>query len=238
MPIRRLLLVAICCAASIAQQQTPAAPQSVPGSAPSQPLSSSATITAITEVPLDTKSCVSEKEFRGKITSPFIFNGQAIEQGAELIGHIQACNRDLTGKQLEMAAVVIDSVALPNKHTIPILALLQALGPPQPPARVTPTGSDIGYVPSMEFHQDTRINSAAAGEGDITDVARRSATTVGLLDRISTGVVGLKHVSFENTGIGNSLLWIFVADNDSLEIKRDSQLVVRFIIAPSAAKQP
>jgi len=234
MPKPWLLFLALFCSIGFAQQQTPATPQPVPSPDPPQPLASSATITAVTEVWLDIKSCASEKEFRSSITSPFIFNGQAIEQGAELIGRIQACNRDLTGKQLQMAAVAIDAVLLPNKRTMPILALLQALGPPPPPTRVTPTGSDIGYVPSMEFHQDTRINNAAPGEGDITDVARRSATSIGLLDRISTGVVGLKHINFENTEIGNSLLWIFVADSDSLEIKGDSQLVVRFIIAPSA----
>ena len=229
MPKLWLLFLALSCTFSAAQQQAQAA---------AQPAASSATITAITESALDSKSCTSEKEFRSSITSPFIFNGQSIQQGAELVGHIQACNRDLTEKQLEMAAVVVDAVALPNKRIMPILAFLQALGPPPPPSRVTPTGSDIGYVPSMEFHQDQRINSTAAIEGDITDVARRSATTVGLLDRISTGVIGLKHISFENTGIGNSLIWVFVTDSGSLEIKRESQLVVRFTIAPAAASKP
>jgi hypothetical protein len=227
------ILAAICWGQQ-PQGSVPAPVRSAPAAAPA-PVVHFATVTAVTRDSLDTKSCASEKEFRSAITSPFIFNGQPIEQGAELVGHIQACNRDLAGKQLEMAAVVIDAIALPNKGTIPVLAVLQALGPPLPPSRITPTGSDIGYVSSMEFHQDTRINSAAQGEGDVTEVARRGATNVGVLNRLSSGVVALKHISFENTGVGKSLLWVFVTENESLEIRRESQLVVRFSIAPPAA---
>ena len=223
MPTRWLFFLVISCALAAAQQQ----PQ------PSAP--SVATVVAVTQDPLDSKSCVGDKEFRTSITSPFVFNGRLIEQGAQLVGHVQACNRDLAGRQLKVAAVVIDALVLPNGRTLPIFALLQALGPPLPPERVIPTGSDIGYVPTIESHQDTRANGAALRDADVTDTPRWGANDIGTLSNVSSGVLGLKHIDFDITGSGQSLLWVFFSDTD-VEIKGGSQLVVRFSIAPPATQ--
>jgi hypothetical protein len=216
----------------------PAAAATVSPAAPAPPAAVHfATVTAVTHERLDSKSCSNGKEFRSAITSSFIFSGEPVESGAEFVGHIQACNSDESGK-LSMAVVVIDSLSVPRGRIVPIAAILQALGPPLPPPRVVATGSDIGYVPTQEFHQDIRMYDAAQNVSDISDVARRGASNVGVLDGTSRGVVGLKHVSFDNTAAGKFLLWVFAAESDPLDIKAGSQLVVRFRITPPPPKGP
>lgn len=224
MPTRWLLFVAITCVFTAAQQES------------EPPAVRAATVTAVTHDALDTRSCTGDKEFRSSITSPFIFNGKLIQEGAQFVGHVQACNRDFSGKHLRIAAVAIEAIVLQNGRVTPIFAFLQALGPPLPPARVTPTGSDRGYVPKMEFHQGVETPSAALQEADVTDVTRRGATDVDALSNVSTGVVGLKNIDFNNTGAGKSVLWVFSSDTD-IEIEGGSQIVVRFGIAPSS-QQP
>jgi hypothetical protein len=213
------------------------APAAMPAAPAPPPMDRFATVTAVTREPLDSKSCVSGKEFRSTITSPFIFSGEPVDSGAELIGHIQACNRDENDK-LALAVVVIDSMSLPKGRILPVTAALQAVGPPLPPPRVTATGTDIGYVASTEFHQDMRAYEASTHNAELAEVARRGPSTVGILDNTSTGVVGLKHISIENAVVGSTLGWMLAADNAPLALSVGSQLVVRMRIAPPPPKQP
>jgi hypothetical protein len=220
--------------AALGQTQSPlAATPSTP--APAAPVRNFATVTAITRTALDSKSCITGKEFRSAITSPFVFSGEQVESGAELVGHIQVCNRDEKGKLL-IAIVLVDSIVLPKSAVVPITAVLQALGPPLPPSRVVASGTDIGYVQSMEFHQDMRANTAAQVDSDISEVARRGPSDVGILNDTSTGVRGLKHVLFENATDANVVAWMFSVDKAPLSLTSGSQIVVRFRVAPIAAK--
>ena len=224
MPTRWLLFVAVACALAAAQQQ------------PQPPAPSSATVTAVTQVPLDAKSCVNEKEFRSSITSPFVFNRESIQEGAEFVGHIQACNHDLDSGKLVVAAVVIDSVALPKGRSLPIFAFLQALGPPLPPSKVRVDGPAEAWEKFDSTFRQVMAPTNAAKFSDVSRALTDGPTDVGVLSNLSTGVLGLKHIEFDNTGTGKSLLWVFYSDSDSLELKPDSQLVVRFSIAPPAAQ--
>jgi hypothetical protein len=225
----------LCSCAALGQTQSPAPAAHPSTAAPVAPVRNFATVTAITRTALDSKSCITAKEFRSVITSSFVFSGEQVESGAELIGHIQACNRDEKGKLL-IAIVLMDSMVLPKGALVPTTAVLQALGPPLPPSRVVATGTDIGYVQSMEFHQDMRANNSAQLDSDISEVARRGPSDVGILNDTSTGVHGLKHVLFENVADANVVAWMFSVDKAPLSLTSGSQIVVRFRIAPMPAK--
>jgi len=125
---RFVSLLVVSFASSYSQQSQPTGAAAAPAARPA----SFATVTALTRAVLDSKSCVSGKEFRISITSSFVFSSEAIEDDAEFVGHIQACNHDDKGR-LSKAVVLIDSLSLQKGKILPITAVLQALGPvPQP----------------------------------------------------------------------------------------------------------
>jgi hypothetical protein len=229
---RALLVLVLSSSAWTQQAPAPAAAPAAPAAHPSF-----ATVTAVIADSLSSKSCATGKEFRASITSPFVFAGSPVESGAQVLGHIQACNRDQNNK-LSVAVILVDSLSLPKGRTVPIAAILQALGSPLPPARVTPNGSDIGYVPTQEFHQDIRAYRAAQQMSDLTEVARRGATNVGILDTTSQGVVGVKHIAFENAVAGTLVAWMFTSDNTDLNVIAGSQMVVRFRVLVAPGQQP
>jgi len=213
-------------------QQTQTASSTPPAStsAPA-PVRTFATVTNVLQTPLDSRSCNSGKEFRTKVTSSFVLAGQAVEKGAELSGRIQACNRDQNDK-LALTVVVIDSLLLPGGKVVPVAAVLQAIGAPPPPLPVAASSTDIGYVATQDYQRDVQAYAATIRNAETVNIAARGVTNVGVLDKNSTGVTGLKHVSFENDVMGPVVGWMFTADDKApLDLPAGSQLVVRFMLA-------
>jgi len=212
-------------------QQTQTASSTPPATSAPAAARTFATVTNVLQTSLDSKSCSTGKEFRTTITSSFVLGGQAVEKGAELSGRIQACNRDQNDK-LALTVVVIHSLLLPGGKVVPIAAVLQAVGPPPPPLPVAASSTDIGYVATQDYQRDVQAYAATIRNAETVNVAARGVTNVGVLDKNSTGVIGLKHVSFENDVMGPVVGWMFTADEKAaLDLPAGSQLVVRFMVA-------
>ena len=219
-------------------QQTQTASSTPPASPPTPAAPRTfATVTNVLQTALDSRSCNSGKEFRTNITSAFVFSGQAVEKGAELSGRVQACNRDQNDK-LAVTVVVIDSLLLPGGKVVPIAAVLQAIGPPPPPLPVSASNTDIGYVATQDYQRDVQAYGATIRNAETVNIAARGVSNVGVLDRSSTGVIGLKHVTFENAAMGPVVGWMFTAEKTPLDLRAGSQLVVRLMLAATAPSHP
>ena len=239
--MRRLALFAALCIVPSTYAQTPAPQQ--------QQQQGSFALPILLDKGLDSKKLKEGDPVVGKITFDISSNGQVVlPKDTRILGHITRSSAKGRGDSDSTLAFVFDKAALKDGKTYDLAATVQALAPPQRLASSGPPPEDDRYGAPSGGSSGDNTGAGTPAPGAITappsagphPESAPASPSGPTLQSNSVGVLGIKGMSMNTSGVDPVIGSVITADAKSVKLDGGTQLLIKltkFAPGPSEASK-
>ncbi len=170
---------------------------------------------------IDSKKLKEGEEVDGRTVAPLrTGTGIMIPSGTKVIGHVTQAKARSKGDPESSLAIAFDKIQMPGGKDIPIKGIIQAVGPNPSESSGPDTGAAGGGTMAAHGGDPTTMASPVSGAGMAPGQKLDKQGGSKMLNAKSTGVVGIKNLQLDESGV-------LTSPNKEVKLESGSQILIK-----------